>query len=100
MGSIRGAIFDIDGTLIDSNDAHAHAWVDVLAEFGIEAEFETARRLIGMGGDNLLPILAGVEQDSTLGREIGERRGELFTARFLPTLVPFPGARDLVAHMR
>lgn len=48
-------IFDVDGTLVDSNDAHARAWVEALRMFGIEREVAAARRLIGMGGDKLLP---------------------------------------------
>ncbi len=32
----RPVIFDVDGTLVDSNDAHAHAWVDALKEAGYE----------------------------------------------------------------
>jgi HAD superfamily hydrolase (TIGR01509 family) len=100
MRRIRGVIFDIDGTLIDSNDAHARAWVDALAEYGIEVPFERARRMIGMGSDKLLPELAGVEKESTLGREIADRRGEIFKKRYQPTLVAFPGSRDLLLRMR
>lgn len=49
-------LFDIDGTLVDSNDAHASAWVDVLAEHGLALAHHDVRPLIGMGGDKLLPI--------------------------------------------
>ena len=49
----RGVLLDVDGTLVDSNDAHAHAWVEALAEHGIVVPFEKVRPLIGMGGDKL-----------------------------------------------
>ena len=49
MMTYRAVILDVDGTLVDSNDAHAHAWVAALAEHGITVEFARIRRLIGMG---------------------------------------------------
>ena len=54
MTHIRGVIFDVDGTLVDSNDAQARSWVDALNEFGYSVPYEKVRPLIGMGGDNLL----------------------------------------------
>ena len=49
----RAVLFDIDGTLVDSNDAHARAWVDAFEQAGIHVEFEMVRRCIGMGGFQL-----------------------------------------------
>ena len=93
-------ILDIDGTLVDSNDAHARAWVEALAEEGIEVPFEKVRPLIGMGGDKLLPRVSGLEEDSPRGKRIGERRGEIFKARYLPGLKSFPATRELLVKMR
>ena len=99
MSKIRGIILDIDGTLVDSNDAHAKAWVEALAEHGINVSFEQVRRLIGMGGDKLLPKASGLEEDSPKGKRISDRRREIFKERYLPTLRPTPGARDLLRHL-
>jgi HAD superfamily hydrolase (TIGR01509 family) len=96
----RVVVLDIDGTLIDSNDAHAHAWVDVGREFGIDIDFGHVRRLIGMGGDKVLPQVAGMEEESETGQRIKERRGEIFRERYLPTLQPFPRARELLERFR
>jgi HAD superfamily hydrolase (TIGR01509 family) len=94
---VRTVLLDVDGTLIDSNDAHARAWVDVLREFDIESPpLERVRRLIGMGGDKLLPEIAGIELDSSLGEKLSSRRKEIFTERYLPELLPTPGAREFV----
>lgn len=100
MTELRGVILDVDGTLVDSNDAHAHAWVDALAEHGHSVPFEAVRRLIGMGGDKLLPEVADLEKDSEQGKAIDRRRGEIFKARYLPTLRPFPQVRPLLQRMR
>ena len=97
---LRAAILDVDGTLIDTNDAHAHAWVDELHELGFDVAFVEARRLIGMGGDKVLPRLTGIEEESDRGQEIKERRGEIFRERYLPGCRPFPCARELLERMK
>ncbi len=97
---LKGILLDIDGTLVDSNNAHALAWQEVLQEFGRVVPFEEVRRRIGMGGDKLLAELAGVQEDSPLGRRISSRRGDLFKSRYLPVLRPFPGVRELLSRMR
>jgi phosphoglycolate phosphatase-like HAD superfamily hydrolase len=89
----------MDGTLIDSNDAHARAWEQALAEEGHTIALERIRPLIGMGGDNLLPEL-GIDKDSPAGKAVSERRGDIFKERFLPGLEPFPGARALLERMK
>lgn len=93
-------LLDIDGTLIDSNDEHARAWVDVGREFGIDIDYDHVRRLIGMGGDKVLPAVSGLEGDTDEGERIKERRGEIFRERYLPALKPFPHARELLERLR
>jgi len=44
MTQVRGVIFDVDGMLVDSNDAHTHAWVEAMAELGYHVSFETQKR--------------------------------------------------------
>jgi HAD superfamily hydrolase (TIGR01509 family) len=95
----RAVIFDVDGTLVDSNDAHAQAWVEALADHGRHVEFTRVRPLIGMGGDKLLPAVAGLEADSAEGEAITGRRKEIFLRRFLPRLQPTRGARDLLERL-
>lgn len=97
--AIRGIILDVDGTLVDSNDAHAHAWIEALAEHGIDVAFEKVRRLIGMGGDKLLPKVCGLRSDEPAGARIVQRRGEIFKARYLPNLKPTPGAQALLQRL-
>ena len=53
MTHISGVILDVDGTLIDSNDVHATAWVEAMAEYGYKVPFDKVRPLIGMGGDKV-----------------------------------------------
>jgi phosphoglycolate phosphatase-like HAD superfamily hydrolase len=97
--ALRTVLLDIDGTLIDSNDAHARAWVDSLRKHGYVVPFEQVRPLIGMGGDKVLPELTGLDPESGEAKRIGETRSELFLERELPELQPTRGARALLEHM-
>ncbi len=93
-------ILDVDGTLVDSNDAHARAWVQAFADHGIMVAYEPVRRSIGMGGDKLMPAAAQIEEDSTEGRRIARRRGEIFKERWLPSLHGFAGVRPLLQRLK
>ncbi|RYZ02354.1 MAG: HAD family hydrolase [Myxococcales bacterium] len=97
---LRGVIWDIDGTLINSNDAHARSWVDALSEAGVDVSFAQVRPLIGMGGDKLLPRLAGVEDDSPLGQRVSQRRAQIFKEQYLPSIRPFPKTRELLLRLK
>ncbi|HEU4405802.1 MAG TPA: HAD family hydrolase [Polyangiaceae bacterium] len=98
--ALKAALLDVDGTLLDSNDAHARSWVEVFAEFGHRATFEQVRELIGKGGDKLLPEVTGFAKESPEGEAMSERRSALFKEKYLPALGPFPGARALLEKMR
>lgn len=98
---IRGVLLDVDGTLIDSNDAHASSWADAFREFGrAEVDFDRVRPLIGMGGDKLLPRLTGLDHDSDLAQRITERRTELFNTAYLPKLRAFPCVHELLKRFK
>jgi phosphoglycolate phosphatase-like HAD superfamily hydrolase len=98
--SCRAVLLDIDGTLIDSNDAHARAWVASLAAHGYVVAFERVRPLVGKGGDKILPELVGLDPESGEAKRIGQTRGELFRARELAHLAPTRGARALLTRLR
>jgi HAD superfamily hydrolase (TIGR01509 family) len=97
--ALRTVLLDVDGTLIDSNDAHARAWVDALAAHGYVVRFEQVRPLIGKGGDKILPELVGLDPESDEAKRINETRSEIFLNRELPTLRPTAGARALLERM-
>ena len=96
---LRGVLLDVDGTLIDSNDAHASAWVEALRDRGIVVEFDRVRPLIGMAGDKLLPAVSGLAAESPTGVAVGRRRQEIFRTRYLPHLRAFPDTRALLERL-
>jgi HAD superfamily hydrolase (TIGR01509 family) len=97
---ITTVLLDVDGTLVDSNDAHAEAWVRAFTEEGVDVRFETIRRLIGMGGDKLMPRVSPFTENSEKGKRVATRRQEIFARDFLPGLQPFRDAGRLVAELK
>jgi HAD superfamily hydrolase (TIGR01509 family) len=97
---VKAVLFDVDGTLVDSNDAHAAAWVKAFSAFGISVDRNKVRSSIGMGGDKLMPAVSGIPEDSPRGQEIGEQRSQIFKGEFLPHLKPFRDADRLVAAVK
>ena len=101
MASKYKAVFlDIDGTLIDSNDAHAQSWKEVLDAAGISVDFKEIRSRIGKGGDKLLPEVTGIEPHSDRYKEISAARSKIFKEKYLPHLKPFPKVRELLQKLR
>jgi phosphoglycolate phosphatase-like HAD superfamily hydrolase len=94
------AVLDIDGTIVDSNDAHAQAWVEALSRHGHIVDFHSVRKLIGVGGDTLLRQIANISSESVEGRHISASRRSIFSAEYLPGLRPTRGARRMIEWLR
>ena len=97
---IKAVIFDIDGTLINSVDLHANAWIEALKHFGHEIAFHDLRSQIGKGGDQILHGLLPPEVIEQHGEEIKDFRADLFKRSYLPQVRAFPGVRQLFEHIR
>ena len=95
MRRYAAVMLDVDGTLVDSNVAHAHAWVDAFEERGVEISVERVQRMIGMGGDRVIETVMGGRDDA-----VSERRSELFRERWLSHVGPLLGSRELLLRLR
>ena len=99
-GAPFGAVLlDLDGCLIDSNDAHARAWSATLGRFGRKVPAERLRGEIGKGGSEILRDLVTPAEHHFLGSAMGEVETELFLKAF-PRVRPVPGAAAAVRGMR
>jgi HAD superfamily hydrolase (TIGR01509 family) len=97
----RAVLLDIDGTLLLSNGAQAEAWHDAFRDFGRDVAVERLTRLIGMGGDKLIPAVSPeLHADREPGSAIADRQQHIFLERYLPRLDPAPGGRDLLLRLR
>jgi HAD superfamily hydrolase (TIGR01509 family) len=97
---IEAFIFDVDGTLIDSNDFHAEAWQKAFAEFGKSFSLDQIRPHIGKGADTLLPSFLNRKEIEEIGDSVADRRGEIFGDEFLPHVKAFPKVRELFERIK
>ncbi len=100
MTAPKAALFDVDGTLVDTVDIHAQAWVDTFRHFGLDTSFDEIRRQIGKGGDQLLPGLVPPEMLAERQEEIEQFRADLFKRDYLHRAVPFAAVPDLFRRLR
>lgn len=95
----KAVICDVDGTLVDSVDAHAKAWCEAFEFFGHEIKFPRMRHQIGKGADQLLPVFLSEAEIQKFGQRLEEKRAHLFKQKYLPTVRAFPKVRDLFQRL-
>jgi HAD superfamily hydrolase (TIGR01509 family) len=93
--SIRSILFDIDGTLVDSNEFHVLAWQRAFEASGFTLSPDLIRQQIGKGADMLIPALLP-HVDERLLTQIAEHHDRTFRADYLPKVQPFEHAAALV----
>jgi phosphoglycolate phosphatase-like HAD superfamily hydrolase len=96
----QAAIFDVDGTLVDSVDFHAGAWHEALEHFGHHVSFEECRGQIGKGGDQFIPVFLSQAEQNDHGKEMEEWRGKLFKSKYLPLIRPFSAVPELLRRVQ
>src|SRR6201986_799912 len=96
----KAAIFDLDGTLLDSVDLHPLAWSEAFAKFGHDVRFEQARSQIDKGGDKLIPVFLSDDEQRDHGEDMESWRGKRFKSAYLPLVRPFSAVPDLLRRVR
>lgn len=96
--ALRAVFFDIDGTLVDSNEQHVNAWAFAFREAGHPQELDAIRAQIGKGGDLLVPAIAP-DLDEAVCEAIVSAHGEHFKALYLDGVRPFADAAALVRRV-
>lgn len=96
---IKAVIFDVDGTLVDTNDLHTSAWVEAFRHFGREIPYADIRAQMGKGGDQLMPVFLSPEDMARDGDAIASFRGDLFRREYMPRVTAFAGVRPLFERL-
>ena len=97
---LRALIFDIDGTLVDSNELHVDSWDRAFRKFGKQFPRQALRAQIGKGSDQYLPEFLTKKEIADFGKELDEYRSKLFRKEYLPRVRPFPKVRELFQRVR
>jgi phosphoglycolate phosphatase-like HAD superfamily hydrolase len=97
---IKAVIFDIDGTLLDSNAAHAESFVEAFKKFGKDVPFDEIICLIGMGAEDVLEKFLKKEEIKDFGDGLKEFRKKIFLEKYLPSVAVFPKVRELFERLK
>ncbi|CAN5588958.1 HAD family hydrolase [soil metagenome] len=93
-------IFDLDGTLVDSNELRVDSWDAAFRHFGKTFSREQLRAQIGKGSDQYLPEFLSFSEIERFGRQLDEYRSDLFKKEYLPRVQSFPSVRKLFERIR
>lgn len=91
----RAVLFDVDGTLVDSNYVHAVTWWQALREHGELVPMAQIHRAVGLGSDKILDHLLGHARDHSADEEMVTGHATLLAAWY-ERLVALPGAAALL----
>lgn len=98
LSRARAVVFDLDGTLVDSNEFHIVAWAEALHSQGLSAPRDALRAQIGKGAPVLLKALfANTDEDVAKAAAAGH--SSIFKSRFLDLVRPFPCAHELIRSL-
>jgi HAD superfamily hydrolase (TIGR01549 family) len=92
-------IFDIDGTLVDTNYQHALAWYRAFRQEGIVMPIWRIHRAIGIGSDRVVEMLAGEAVEAKLGETLRDAQGPLYK-EMIDEVEPMKGAHELLRDLK
>jgi len=92
-------LFDVDGTLVDTNYHHALAWYRAFRSFDKIVPVWRIHRKMGMGGDHLIADLLGGDVEDELGDDIRAAEKVLYR-NLIEEVEPMDGAKDLIERLK
>jgi len=92
-------IFDVDGTLVDTNYQHTLAWYRAFRNHGVVIPIWQIHRAIGIGSDRVVEMLAGKEVERELGEALRAAQGPLYQ-EMIDEVEPTEGARELLSDLK
>ncbi|MDX3245049.1 MULTISPECIES: HAD family hydrolase [unclassified Streptomyces] len=95
----RAAVFDVDGTLVDTNHLHVTTWWEAFRQAGHRVPMHAVHRAVGLGSDDLIAHLLGDERDQDEDSELSAAHKALY-GQYFDRLPPLPDAGPLLRRLR
>jgi beta-phosphoglucomutase-like phosphatase (HAD superfamily) len=76
--SVRAALFDVDGTLVDTNYLHAVTWWEAFVHAGYQLPMADIHRAIGMGSGQMLDELLPADRDKEADADVRAAHSTLY----------------------
>ena len=100
VNGLRGVIWDLDGVLLDSHDAHFRTWQQVASAYGFALTREQFARTFGMNNHAATQVFLGERWTPALAAEVAARKEALYREETRRDARAFPGARDWLARLQ
>lgn len=97
---LRAVIFDVDGTIVDSNELHVQSWDEIFRSYGKHFSHQKLHAHVGEGGDQYIPNFLTEAEIREFGAKLEKERGELYKEKYMPKVRAFPGVRELFERIR
>jgi HAD superfamily hydrolase (TIGR01509 family) len=97
---LKAAIFDVDGTLVDSVALHVRAWRAAFMRCGRQVAGERIHHFVGAGGAQLVAGLLPKDELDSHGAEVQKLCPQIFKDECLPLVRPLPKVRELFERLK
>ncbi|MDR0807168.1 MAG: fructose-1-phosphate/6-phosphogluconate phosphatase [Enterobacteriaceae bacterium] len=94
----QGLIFDMDGTLLDTEAGHRKAWTEVLAKYGMTLDFEAAKALNGSPSWRIAEFVINSYQADLDPRKVAQEKFDIVEEMILDMVKPLPIADVVKAY--
>jgi len=91
---LKVAIFDMDGTLVDSTEAHIESWIETFRSIGVHTSYEEVSKLMGRTSEDIAKSILDMHGMRSINpSELARRKDKLFEQEFTDRVKAFPYAK-------